>query len=198
MQTENQILQFEKTGHLRAGIHDCDWQILLQLTLTNPHRRNLGTKLLSFLRWPFSMGVFPRIYMGGGFISNQAFPQDIDLILETQYPFGPEAFSAMEPFFSKGLDKILAVYSVHLHFWIKDGPPSLIDYRSFFQYQRPEKARCLDTKRRGIVRLSLLPEDWVEILALSHGVDWNGELNENVVDLENLSDLYNEPYRRTA
>ena len=99
MQAEKQILQFEETGYLRSGIHDCSWQMLEKLTFTNSRRQELGSKLLKFVRWPLGMGVFRRTYIGGGFMSNRASPQDIDLILETQHPYGPEAFSAMEPFF---------------------------------------------------------------------------------------------------
>jgi hypothetical protein len=157
---EKQFLQFDETGHLKAGVHSCSWAMLKKLTFTNTHRKRLGGKLVEFLKWPRRLGSFPRLYIGGGFISSRPLPQDIDVVLETQHPFGPEAFLAMEPFFARGLDDILGIYSVHLHFWMEGAPATLLDYRSFFQYQRPQRPDCFASKKNGIVRLSLPNEDF--------------------------------------
>lgn len=164
MEYQGQLLRFEATGYLKPGVHDCTWGMLRKLTFTNSHRADLGRKLLRFLRWPLRMGHFPYVYIGGGFISDSPLPQDIDLVLETRRPFGPEAFGAMEPFFSRGLNNILSVYSVDLHFWMEGAPASLADYRSFFQYQRSLKMERLDAQKRGIVRLSLRLEDFPQPL----------------------------------
>ena len=163
MENREKLLQFEETGHLKPGVHECTWEMLQKLAFTNSHRADLGTKLLKFLRWPLRMGDFPHVYIGGGFISYSPFPQDIDLVLETRHAFGVKAFGAMEPFFSKGLDNILNVYAVDLHFWMEGAPDSLADFRSFFQYQRSARAERLDARKRGIVRLSLRLEDFPQL-----------------------------------
>ena len=157
---DKQSLQFDETGHLKAGVHNCSWTMLQKLTITNAHRERLGQKLVEFLRWPHRLGSFPQVYIGGGFVSNRPFPQDIDLVLETQHSFGPEAFMAMEPFFARGLDDILRTYSVHLHFWMEGAPTTVSDFRSFFQYQRPQRAESFTSTKKGIVRLSLPSEEF--------------------------------------
>jgi hypothetical protein len=161
MKSKRQLLQFDEAGYLKAGVHNCSWATLQKLTLTNLHREMLGRKLVEFLRWPRLLGSFPQAYIGGGFISSRPFPQDIDLVLEMRHPFGPEAFTAMEPFFARGLDNILSTYSVHLHFWMEGSPTTILDYRSFFQYQRPQRTDCFTSTKKGIVRLSLLSEDFL-------------------------------------
>jgi len=160
MQDRGQLLQFEKTGYLKPGVHDCTWDTLRKLTFTSSYREALGGKLLRFLNWPLRMGQFPQVYIGGGFVSDSPLPRDIDLVLETQHPFGAEAFGAMEPFFFKGLDNILKAYSVDLHFWMEGAPASLADFRSFFQYQRAPLGDRFDIRKRGIVRLALNFEDF--------------------------------------
>ena len=132
--------------------------MLQTLTFTNPHRRSLGDKLLKFLKWPHEAKTFVNAYVGGGFVSDRPFPVDVDLVLETKSPFGPEAFAAIEPFFFRGLDNILSDYSVHLHFWMEDAPKSVLDYRSFFQYVRPNRRRAFNLECKGILQLSLVSE----------------------------------------
>ena len=103
-------------------------------------------------------GKFSHAYIDGGFITNKAFPKDIDVILQTRAQYGAEAFAAMEPFFAKGIDTIYTKYSVHLHFWCEGFPGGLSDFRRFFQYLRPQDAAPLGLKedaRKGIVRIRI-------------------------------------------
>jgi hypothetical protein len=186
MEDRGQLLQFEETGYLKPGVHDCAWDMLRKLTFTNSYREGLGGKLLKFLRWPLRMGQFPQVYIGGGFVSDSPSPQDIDLVLETRHPFGAEAFGAMEPFFSKGLDNILRTYSVDLHFWVEGGPASLADFRSFFQYQRAPKGDRFDIQMRGIVRLALNFEDFPR---LSDREEWDEEPGELVVEQDTTKSI---------
>jgi hypothetical protein len=181
METEEQFLQFEETGCLKAGVHECTLETLQKLTFTNLHRQYLGGRLLNFLRWPLGLGTFEQVYIGGGFISNSPFPQDIDLVLEPKYPYGPAAFAALEPFFAKGLDNILNDYSVHLHFWVQGAPIAIVDFRSFFQYQRPGKNNCFDLKKRGIVTLSLSSQDFSVGLDLLCCTEWSHKCGEIMV-----------------
>jgi hypothetical protein len=105
-----------------------------------------------------STGTFAYAYIDGGFITNKALPEDIDVILQTRVSYGAEAFAAMEPFFAMGMDKIHARYSVHLHFWCEGFPGGLSDFRRFFQYLRPQDAAPLGLKegaKKGIVRIQL-------------------------------------------
>jgi hypothetical protein len=157
-------LEFDSSGFLKEGTHDCTLADLQVLTFTNCHRRNLGKRLMSFLHWTVRLRGFSHIYCGGGFLSARSYPQDIDVVLETKDPFGPEAFAAVEPFFMIGLDNIRNQYSVHVHFWMESAPKSMVDYRAFFQYVRPKKRRRFLFGQRGIVRLALcateLAEQW--------------------------------------
>ena len=185
MNLENQLLQFEETGWLKAGVHDCSLEMLRKLTFTNPHRQNLGGKLLKFLRWPVQMGAFQQVYIGGGFLTNLPSPQDVDVILETRAPFGPEAFGAIQPFFLMGLDEIVEVFAVHLHFWMEGAPKALADYRSFFQYQRPLNRDGFDSKRKGIVRLSLSSEHFGASLESAHCIEQGRQFGGTTVRQEN-------------
>jgi hypothetical protein len=124
----------------------------------NPLRRELWSRFQEFLNQAVATGFFSQAYIDGGFITNKPAPQDIDLILQTKAPYGPDAFRAMEPFFAQGLDKIHEKYSVHLHFWCEGFPGGLSDFRRFFQYLRPQDAAPLGLKegaKKGIVRIQL-------------------------------------------
>ncbi len=145
-------------GYLPEGVHDTDLEQLQLRFVTNPDRRILWERLLSFLEWVTSMQQFSHAYIDGGFITNKVIPQDIDLILQPKAPYGPEAFAAMEPFFAKGIDNIFTTHSVHLHFWCEGFPGGMSDFRRFFQYLRPQDAAPLGLRegaRKGIVRIKL-------------------------------------------
>jgi hypothetical protein len=145
-------------GYLPTGVHECSFEELEKRFATNAARITLCHRLADFLRWAGSTGSFSEAYIDGGFITDKALPEDIDVILQTKVNYGPAAFSAMEPFFAKGLDTILREYSVHLHFWCEGFPAGMSDFRCFFQYLRPQDAAPKGLKegaRKGIVRLKL-------------------------------------------
>jgi hypothetical protein len=145
-------------GCLPEGVHDCTLDELKERFAINPMRVELCERLQEFLRWALSTAEFSHAYIDGGFITNKARPEDVDVILQTRAPYGPEAFCAMEPFFAEGLDTIFEKYSVHLHFWCEGFPGGLNDFRRFFQYLRPQDAAPLGLKegaRKGIVRIKL-------------------------------------------
>jgi PAS domain S-box-containing protein len=128
---------------------------LAGLVLFNNHRRAQWLQLMGFLAWPVMNRRFSYAYIGGGFLSAKAHPQDVDVVLETTAPYGPQAFTTVSRFFAAGLDQIQDIYGVHLQFWMKGAPPGLSDFRTFFQYQRPEEKRGGINRSRGIVRLQL-------------------------------------------
>jgi hypothetical protein len=145
-------------GCLPEGVHDCSFEQLRERFAINPKRVQLWERLQEFLRWVLSTGKFSHAYIDGGFITNKALPEDVDVILQTRASYGPEAFCAMEPFFAEGLDVIFEKYSVHLHFWCEGFPGGLSDFRRFFQYLRPQDAAPLGLRegaRKGIVRIKL-------------------------------------------
>lgn len=158
MPTVAQLPSFTYFGYLPEGIHDCALEELRERLATNPQRERLWEHLANFLAWARATGNFSQAYIGGGFVSEKYLPKDIDVVLETRFPYGPEAFRAMEPFFAFGLEKIFETYSVHLHFWAEGFPGGINDFRRFFQYMRPQDAAPLGLKegaKKGIVRLSL-------------------------------------------
>ena len=160
MESENPppLPPFNYHGYLPEGVHDTTVEELHARFVFNEPRRALWEKLKPFHVWVVSTGAFACVYIDGGFITNKAEPQDIDLILQTRAPYGPAAFSAMEPFFARGMDAIYADYSVHLHFWCEGFPGGLSDFRRFFQYLRPQDAAPLGLRegaKKGIVRIKL-------------------------------------------
>ena len=149
---------FNYHGFLPEGVHDTTVEELHARFVFNEARRALWEKLKPFHMWVVSTGSFSYAYIDGGFITNKAQPQDIDLILQTRVSYSMEAFAAMEPFFSKGIDAIYAEHAVHLHFWCEGFPGGLSDFRRFFQYLRPQDAAPLGLRegaRKGIVRIKL-------------------------------------------
>lgn len=149
---------FNHHGFLPEGIHQTTLVELQDRFATNPNREILFGKLQKFLQWASSTRQFSRVYINGGFITGKMTPEDVDVILETRVRYGPEAFTAMEPFFTHGIETIYQTYSVHLHFWCEGFPGGMSDFRRFFQYLRPQDAAPLGLKegaRKGIVQLAL-------------------------------------------
>jgi PAS domain S-box-containing protein len=148
---------FDASGHLPVGIHAGTLHALYRIVRFNEHRRKMWLQLSSFLIEPVIRHKFTAVYIGGGFVSTKAHPSDIDVVLETASPYGPEAFEAVAPFFVTGLDKIEMIYGVHLQFWMRGAPSGLSDYRTFFQYDRPSNFTPVLNRSRGIVRVDLTP-----------------------------------------
>ena len=150
--------KFTYHGLLPEGVHDCRLEDLHERMVTNPQREKLWRRLQAFIQWARASGQFSCAYIDGGFITDKIFPEDIDVILQTRAPYGPEAFTAMEPFFAESMESIFEKYSVHLHFWCEGFPGGVSDFRRFFQYLRPQDAAPRGLKegaKKGIVRISL-------------------------------------------
>ena len=149
---------FNYHGYLPEGVHDTTLDQMRERFVINPQRSVLWERLQEFLRWVRTTGSFSHAYVDGGFITNKACPEDLDLILQTRATYGAEAFGAMEPFFAEGIETIYEKYSVHLHFWCEGFPGGLSDFRRFFQYLRPQDAAPLGLKegaKKGIVKVEL-------------------------------------------
>jgi PAS domain S-box-containing protein len=146
---------FDASGYLPVGIHPCSLGEVARVVRFNEHRRKMWLQLSSFLVGPVVRHRFCAVYFGGGFVSTKAHPSDIDLVLETATPYGPEAFEAVAPFFVTGLEKIAMIYGVHLQFWMRGAPNGLTDYRTFFQYARPDSFTPVHHPSRGIAKVDL-------------------------------------------
>ena len=158
---EASVLSFDANGFLPVGVHDCTLDSLAPLVVFNDFRRGHWFQLMAFLAWPILNRRFTYAYLGGGFISSKPETRDIDLVLQTRSPYGPDAFTAVSRFFAAGLDQIENIYGVHLQFWMKDAPGGLRDYRAFFQYDRPQVLHHVLDPARGIVRLDLTAPNWI-------------------------------------
>jgi hypothetical protein len=112
-------------------------------------------QMASFLSFPALSPHFSHFFLGGGFVSKKEDPLDIDLVLETMMPYGPEALASIARFFALGLEPIQKMYGVHLHFWMQDCPSFLSDYRTFFQYDRRADSGFKFDASRGVARLEL-------------------------------------------
>jgi len=160
MESENPppLPPFNYHGYLPEGVHDSTMEQLRARFVFNEQRQALWDRLEQFCDWVVSTQAFRCAYIDGGFITSKSHPEDIDVILETREPYGAGAFTAMEPFFAKGMELIYTNYSVHLHFWCEGFPGGLSDFRRFFQYLRPQDAAPLGLRegaKKGIVRIKL-------------------------------------------
>jgi hypothetical protein len=158
METLPPLPPFTYHGYLPEGVHDTTLEELHERLAFNPHRVMLWGRLREFLDWAIATKTFSFAYIDGGFITNKAQPEDIDVILQTSAGYGMEAFAAMEPFFATGMDVIHEKYSVHLHFWCEGFPGGVSDFRRFFQYLRPQDAAPKGLKegaKKGITRIKL-------------------------------------------
>jgi len=160
----DKLPDFDSSGHLPVGIHTATFPSLSKIVRHNEHRRKMWQQLACFLIDPVVKHKFCAVYVGGGFVSNKPQPTDIDLVLETSSPYGPEAFEAVAPFFVTGLDKIEMIYSVHLQFWMRGAPSGLTDYRVFFQYDRPGSYTHVLNRSRGIVHIDLTEAGTLHLL----------------------------------
>lgn len=148
----------DEHGLLPEGIHDSTFAEVEKKFVTNPHRAKLWKQLHSFAEWVRPMNRFSHLYLDGGFITAKSTPQDIDVILQPRANYGTEALESMIPFFSHGMEKITATYSVHLYFWCEGFPGGIHDFRRFFQYVRPQDTiefQSASTLMKGIVRITL-------------------------------------------
>lgn len=155
MQPDSPLPPLNLNGFLPEGIHETTLEVVRERFAINPKRMLLWQRLEEFLKGFVSAKHFSYIYIDGGFITSKAAPEDIDVILEPNTPWGPETFAVLVPFFGKGSNDIYEKYSVHLHFW-GEGFPN--DFRLFFQYLRPQDAAPLGLRegtRKGIVRITL-------------------------------------------
>ena len=148
---------FNYHGYLPQGVHATTLEQIRDRFVINPRRTLLWERLQQFLG-KIIPAHFSQAYIDGGFITNKASPEDIDVILQTRAPYGPEAFDAVAPFYAEGIPAIFEKYSVHLHFSIEGSPSGVSDFRLFFQYIRPQDAAPLGLKegaRKGIVVIQL-------------------------------------------
>ncbi len=71
-------------GLLPPGVHGCTLDEIKHVFApqeANPRRAELWSKLLSFLDWISSFGMFKRVYVDGGFVTDKENPKDIALVL---------------------------------------------------------------------------------------------------------------------
>jgi len=152
---ESLVSGFDKNGFLPVGVHDCTLDSLAPIVVFNEERRGQWLQLMAFLAWPVLNRRFTYAYIGGGYVSSKPSTRDIDLVLQTRSPYGPDAFTAVARFFAAGLAEIEEMYGVHLQFWMRDAPKGMRDYRAFFQYDRPDVLQHVLDPQRGIVRIDL-------------------------------------------
>jgi hypothetical protein len=155
---------FQSSGRLPPGVYDFTLDGLAALTCFNPHRRKMWKQLINFLVLPSLVNDFSYAYVGGGFLSTNSHPDDIDLVLQTKRPYGPESFAVLSRFFATGLGQIQAVYGIHLHFWIENAPQGVCDFRIFFQYERPKAIKPSVDPACGVAKLDLTAPDLLESL----------------------------------
>jgi hypothetical protein len=98
METLPPLPPFNFYGHLPEGVHDTTLEELQERLAFNPRRVVLWGRLTEFMKWVMETQTFSFLYLDGGFITNKASPEDIDVILQTRAGYGMEAFAAMEPF----------------------------------------------------------------------------------------------------
>ena len=160
---------FLQQGEPLPGIHDLSLEALAKQFCFNIHRSTLWHGLISFLSVAALTRKFRYAYLGGGFTSLKERPHDIDVILETDQPYGAEALASISRFFTYGLPRIEELYGVDLHFWMRDAPDGFSDFRAFFQYTKPAGDHPAINLARGIFRIDLQAQNILSLLRRQMG-----------------------------
>ena len=122
-----ELPDFDATGYLPAGVHDCSIPHLAKVSCLDDQRRQMWPQLVSFLALPILSHQYSHAYLGGEFVSRHKAPSLFDVMLKTTMNYGPESLAVVAQYFSVGLDRFETVYSVSLHFWIEGAPDGLFD-----------------------------------------------------------------------
>ena len=149
---------FNRWGYLPDGVHDACFELVIQRFATNSVRRTLCQRLQRFLLLVIDGRSCSHAYISGEFTTDETYPKEIEVILQTRDKYGPEAFQAIEPIVSLGLDTIHEKYSVRLHFWCEGFPKGINDFQDYFQHIRPQETYPLGIAagvKKGIVRIRL-------------------------------------------
>ena len=84
MEPNGSLPSFNYHGYLPEGIHNTTLDEMRERFVINEQRKALWDHFQDFLSWPIATGLFSHAYIDGGFITNKAHPEDIDLILQTK------------------------------------------------------------------------------------------------------------------
>lgn len=156
--TVTDLPPFNRWGYLPDGVHDACFELVIQRFATNSIRRTLCQRLQRFLLLVIDSKSCSHAYLSGEFTTANASPKEIGVILQTRDKYGPEAFQAIEPILSIGLETIYEKYSVRLHFWCEGFPEGINDIRDYFQHIRSQEKYPLGIAagvKKGVVRIRL-------------------------------------------
>lgn len=137
------------------GVHDCDLNEIEAVLVYNEQRRLVWRGFLAFIELVKPLQELNVIYVDGGFVTDNAHPKDVDIIIE--YPDSATRYRLANSYlFLKDRKQVKDVYRVDvLECFSNAAAP---DMRDFFQLLRPEDAlkRGLPAgSKKGILRIGL-------------------------------------------
>jgi hypothetical protein len=133
------IPDFEASGILPTGIHDCDLDEIEARYVYNDRRRNIWHPFRFYLR-QIAEGI-PEVsvaYVDGSFVTDKVEPGDVDLILEFSTVADLANVKARLPHLMNRRE-IKAAHKVDLLTRFEPNPPG-DDFRELFQLLKPEDA----------------------------------------------------------
>lgn len=146
------IPDFDSTGLLPAGIHDCTLQEMQLRFAWNTHRTGLYGKLQTFMTSELRQRFPDPVYCNGSFVTDKDLPEDTDIVLDLRLaPVARQLAGVL--FMANEQPRLMAQYAVH--FWID--LPGANCFSLYFQYTGIKTAQIkgLDPHHlKGILRLA--------------------------------------------
>ena len=153
------IPAFTPKGLLPPGIHECtleEAEATFARIPPQPGRFDLWSKFQQYLSIIRPIGIINAIYIDGGYITNCARANDIDIVLEIPVPNPATAPILSRPEFHQ--DYAYRNFKMHIFYWWDGFPGTPQDLRAFFQYVNPKDAAKLGltpNDRKGILKVAL-------------------------------------------
>jgi hypothetical protein len=147
------IPDFDETGLLPGGVHDCDLGEIQARFTWNERRASIWTGLQQFLHELAEMGMHYPLYVNGGFVTDRQDPSDVDLALDLCN--GASAEHQRDALFHFH-QRHHAIHEEFLVDYYPNLPGSQYDIAQFFQYVglRTAMSKRLEPHaRKGILRV---------------------------------------------
>ena len=83
-------MDFDSSGKLPAGIHDCSADEFEELFVvqfpTSQSRRPIFSRLIDFIQELFQSGIPDEIWIDGSYVTSKVNPNDADVVVFLEYP----------------------------------------------------------------------------------------------------------------
>lgn len=145
------IPQLDEHGLLPSGIYPCRLADAERRFSTDAHRAALWNNLLDVLRQLHHLDLAYPIYLAGGYFSDKASPEDIDLVHDLRQACGYNQYRGWRLFMHER-ERIHKNHNIDYCVNLPGGN----DFSSFFQYIGPKSAALTglhEKHKRGVLRI---------------------------------------------